>query len=99
VARVCRVTTAEQARDWLDLLGVIRWLSPASMAAVLLAGIYMAATVWGGVPWIVAAFAALLLLPGMGAIRGPRTTRLIADAAMRRRAARCSSTRRASRAA
>ena len=68
VARVRRVETAEQARDLLDLLEVIRSLSPASMGVLLLAGIYMAATVWGGVPWIVGAFVALLLLPPLGAL-------------------------------
>src|SRR5437867_504057 len=72
VARLLRVETVEQARDWLGLLGVIRRLSPASLAAILLAGIYMTATVWGGVGWIVVAFVALLLLPPLGMITGFR---------------------------
>jgi hypothetical protein len=72
VARLGRVETAEQARDWLWLLGVIRRLSPASMAGLLLAGIYMAAAVWGGAGWIVVAFVALLLLPPLGMIAGFR---------------------------
>lgn len=76
VARVRHAGTAEQARDWLDLLGVIRWLSPASMATLLLAGIYMAVTAWGGAPWILAAFAGLVLLPAMGAITLRRLPRI-----------------------
>ena len=72
VARLRGVETAERARDWLGLLDVIRRLSPASLAVLLLAGIYLAATVWGGVGWIVVAFVALLLLPPLGMIAGFR---------------------------
>ncbi|MDQ3811360.1 MAG: hypothetical protein M3336_13820 [Chloroflexota bacterium] len=72
VARLRRVESAEQARDWLVLLDVIRRLSPASLAVLLLAGIYMAATAWGGVGWIVVGFVALLLLPPLGMIAGLR---------------------------
>ena len=81
VARLRRAETAEQARDWLSLLGVIRRLSPASLAAILLAGIYMAVTVWGGVGWIIVAFAALLLLPPLGMITGLRLPKLAQETA------------------
>ncbi len=81
VARVRLAETAEQARDWLRLLEVIRWLSPASMAAILLAGIYMAATFWGGVGWIVVAVVALLLLPPLGALTLRRLPRITQDIA------------------
>jgi hypothetical protein len=72
VARLGGAETAERARDWLGLLGVIRRVSPASLAALLLAGVYMAVAVWGGAGWIVVAFAALLLLPPLGMIAGLR---------------------------
>ncbi|HEY3079619.1 MAG TPA: hypothetical protein VGM69_06900 [Chloroflexota bacterium] len=84
VTRVRRAETAEQARDWLGLLGVIRWLSPASMAAILLAGIYMTATVWGGVGWIVVAFVALLLLPPLGIITLRRLPKISEEMASER---------------
>jgi hypothetical protein len=72
VARLRQVETIEQARDWLGLLGVIRRLSPASLAAVLVAGIYMWVTAWPGAGWTVVAFVALLLLPPLGMIAGLR---------------------------
>jgi hypothetical protein len=72
VARLGRIETTEQARDWLGLLGVIRRLSPASLAVLLLAGIYMMVTVWGGAGWVVVAFFALLSLPPLGMISGLR---------------------------
>lgn len=72
LARLSRVQAAEEARDWLSLLGVVRRLSPPSLAAILLAGIYMMVTVWGAVAWIVVAFVALLLLPPLGILPGLR---------------------------
>jgi hypothetical protein len=72
LARLSRIESTEQARDWLGLLGVIRRLSPASLAAILLAGIYMMVTVWGTPGWIVVAFVALVLLPPLGMIPGLR---------------------------
>jgi hypothetical protein len=72
LARLSRIQTTEEARDWLSLLGVVRRLSPASLAAILLAGIYMMVTAWGAVSWIVVAFVALLLLPPLGMLPGLR---------------------------
>jgi hypothetical protein len=62
-----RATTAEQAQQWLLVFALLRRLYPAAWAAILLAGIYMTATVWGGVAWIGVAFAAMFLLPILGA--------------------------------
>ena len=67
-----RATTAEQAREWLKLLGLVRRVGPASLAAILLPGLYMAATVWGGRAWIGVGLAAMLLLPPLGALNGLR---------------------------
>jgi hypothetical protein len=82
LARLSRVHTSEEARDWLSLLGVVRRLGPASLAAILLAGVYMMVTAWGAVGWIVVAFLALLLLPPLGMISGlrlPSIQRQLAD--------------------
>ena len=81
VAHVRRAETVEQARDWLGLFGVIRRAGPASLAAILIPGIYMAVTVWGGVGWIVVGFAALLLLPPLGMINGLRLPAMARDMA------------------
>jgi hypothetical protein len=83
LAQLTRVETTDQARDWLRLLGVVRRLSPASLAALLLAGIYMMVTAWGAAGWIVVAFVALVLLPPLGmipAFRLPAMQRDLNDA-------------------
>ena len=79
VARLRRIATVEQARDWLSLLGVIRRLSPASLAAILVSGLYMMFSTWGGVAWIIVAFVAVLLLPPLGMIAGLRLPRVQRD--------------------
>jgi hypothetical protein len=68
-----RAATIEQAREWLSVLGLLRWIMPASLGIILLAGIYMTATTWGGAAWIGVAMAAMILLAvlGMG-LTGPR---------------------------
>src|SRR6266536_3631095 len=45
-------TTAEQAQAWLGASAPVRWLTIGAMTALLLPGMYMAATVWQGTPWI-----------------------------------------------
>lgn len=62
-----RTTTAEQVKQWFLNFALLRRIYPASWAAILLPGIYMTATVWGGVAWIGIAFAAIFLLPILGA--------------------------------
>lgn len=63
-----RATTITQAREWLSVLGLLRWIGPASMGVILLAGFYMMATVWGGVAWIGIALAAMVLIAALGGI-------------------------------
>jgi hypothetical protein len=67
-----RATTAEQAREWLSVFGLLRRMGPTSLVTTLLPGLYMAATVWGWVAWIGVALAAMLLLPVFGARNGSR---------------------------
>jgi hypothetical protein len=62
-----RASTAEQAREWLGVLGGTRRLGPASLVAILLAGFYMVATAWGWTGWIVVALAAMVLIAVVGA--------------------------------
>ena len=67
-----RATTAEQAHEWLNALGLVRRMGPASLAAIFLSGLYMVATAWGIVAWIAVALGAMLLLPPLGAFNGLR---------------------------
>jgi hypothetical protein len=62
-----RATTAEQADQWLLVFTLLRRIYPVSWAAILLPGIYMMATIQGGGAWVGVAFAAMLLLPIVGA--------------------------------
>ncbi|HEY3062210.1 MAG TPA: hypothetical protein VGL99_24835 [Chloroflexota bacterium] len=79
LARIQHIATAEQAREWVGGYSVIRRLSPAALAALLLAGIYMAIVNWGGATWIVVAFIAFLLLPPLGMISGLRMPGITRD--------------------
>jgi hypothetical protein len=72
VARLRTAETAEQARTWLGLTAVQRRLGPAALAAILIPGLYLAATGWGGAGWIVVGLAALLLIAAFGAFNGIR---------------------------
>jgi hypothetical protein len=48
-------------------------IQPVSGTAILLTGIYMMATVWGGVAWIIIALAAIVLMVALGtALSGRR---------------------------
>ena len=78
VMQLRRATTAEQVREWLNASSGLRRVGMISMIALLVAGIYMMATVWGGAAWIVVTFATIILLmilamrvsaPRMSAIR------------------------------
>ena len=67
-----RATTAEQAHEWLNALGLVRRMGPASLTAIFLSGLYLVATAWGIVAWIAVALGAMLLLPPLGAFNGLR---------------------------
>jgi hypothetical protein len=65
-----------EQRAWLSFTALQQWLGPASVALLLLAGLYMAATRWGGLPWILVALLALGLIMALGAFNGVPLRRL-----------------------
>jgi len=67
-----RITTAEQAREWLSVFPSLRRIGPLSIITLFLAGLYMTLTVWKWVPWIGLALLAMFLLPALGAANGQR---------------------------
>jgi hypothetical protein len=54
--------TSEQLREWMRISNSARRLGIISMLAILASGIYMMATAWGGVAWIIVALGALVLV-------------------------------------
>ena len=71
-----RAATAEQAREWLGAVRLVRLVGPASLVVLLVPGLYMTATAWGWVPWITVALGAMALLPPLGAFNGLRLARI-----------------------
>jgi hypothetical protein len=68
-----RATTVEQIRDWLSAAGSFRRVGMISMLTLLIAGLYMMITVWGGIPWLLVSFVAIaLMMVTMGRISSPR---------------------------
>lgn len=76
LANLRRVTTTEQAREWLKIFPWLRRIGPASLATLLLAGLYLTFTAWGWVPWIIVSFLSMVLLPIFGASSGIRMARI-----------------------
>lgn len=68
LARLRRASTSERAREWLGVYSGVQRLGPASLVLVLLSGLYMVATSWGWVGWIIAALLGLVLIAVVGAI-------------------------------
>lgn len=67
LAYVRRASTAEGVREWLSLRSWVMRLGPASLALLLLSGLYLMATSWGAVAWIIVALGALVLIAIIGA--------------------------------
>jgi len=68
-----RATTTEQVRERMGLASGVRGVSGASLATLLVSGLYLTATVWGGVAWIAVALGAMVLMAVLGAaLSGPR---------------------------
>ncbi|HYN88256.1 MAG TPA: hypothetical protein VER55_06990 [Ardenticatenaceae bacterium] len=61
-----RATTTEQTREWLGVFAGLRGVASISEAAILLPGLYMAATTWGIAAWIATTLAAWLLIGILG---------------------------------
>ncbi len=62
-----RATTTEQVRERLRIASGVRGVTGASLATLLVSGIYLTATVWGGVAWIAVALGAMVLIAMLGA--------------------------------
>jgi hypothetical protein len=66
-------TSSEQVRERLQISHSAQRLGPLSMLTILISGIYMMATLWHGVPWLIIALGALILMVVVGiALTGPR---------------------------
>ena len=64
-----RAVRSEDARMWLGISrGLVLRLAPASLALILVTGLYMTATTWGPRGWILVALASLVLLAVVGAL-------------------------------
>jgi hypothetical protein len=72
VVRLREAATAEQARAWFSVLAAGRSIGPATLAAIVLPGLYMAWEVWGFVGWIDVALGAVALMAALGAHNGIR---------------------------
>ncbi len=72
LANLRRATTAEQVQEWGKIIPTLRRLGPASLAAILIPGLYMALTAWRGSTWMWAALASMVLLAALGAPNGLR---------------------------
>ena len=64
--------TVERVRDSAAIASVTRQIGPASAAGILLPGLYMTATTWGLIPWILISLIAWLVVGILGAVNGIR---------------------------
>ena len=67
-----RATTVVQVRDSAGIAGLTRFAGPASAAGILVPGLFMAATAWGPVPWILVGLGTWVLVGVLGAVNGVR---------------------------
>jgi hypothetical protein len=67
-----RATTIEAAQAAAASLRLNRIVGPLSALGVLVPGLYMTATTWGWVAWIVVALVAYVAIAGLGAVNGIR---------------------------
>ena len=74
-----RARTAEQVREWAGVYGIIRALGAASVAALLVFGLYLTAVTWGPTGWIGIGFISLLFIAVLGAVSGIRLSRILAN--------------------
>ena len=76
------VTTAAQAREWAKLLSALRFVGSPSFLIILVTGIYMMATRWGGQGWIGVGLGGLVLIAALGgALTGRRSAAIARSAA------------------
>jgi len=67
-----RASTPEQVREAAAIAGLARTVGPASLVGIAVPGLYMTATSWGWVPWILIGLASWLLVGVSGAVNGIR---------------------------
>jgi len=67
-----RAVTTEAAQGSAALLRLNRIVGPLSALGVLIPGLYMTATTWGWVPWIVVGLVSWLVIAVLGAVNGVR---------------------------
>jgi hypothetical protein len=67
-----RAATSGEAQSATAILRLNRIIGPVSLIGVLVPGLYMVATTWGWVAWIVVALAAYVLIAVFGAVNGIR---------------------------
>lgn len=67
VSRLRSAGTAEQARDWLSVLGSIRVIGPVALVTILVPGLYMVLTSAGWQAWNVLALLAMVVMAALGA--------------------------------
>src|SRR5438093_728147 len=68
-----RSATVQEARGWLGLLALVRRVGPASLGLILVAGLYMTATVVGWTAWILVALASFVVIAALGGISNGRS--------------------------
>jgi hypothetical protein len=61
-----RATVADHAREWARLLASLRLVGGPAVLTILVTGIYMMATRWGGQGWIGVGFGGLVLVAVLG---------------------------------
>jgi hypothetical protein len=63
-----RATTPEQVRDSAGIAGLTRLVGQVAALAILVPGLYLTATSWGWVPWILAGLAAWVFTAVLGTV-------------------------------
>ena len=70
--QLSQAATAESARGAAGMLRLNRIVGPFSALGVLIPGLYMTATSWGWVAWIVVALVSWVVIAVLGAVNGIR---------------------------
>jgi hypothetical protein len=68
LGHVRRATTVEQVREWMRVPNQMGRVGMIAMVTLLAAGLYMMATAWGGVAWIMVTLGALVLMIVLGMV-------------------------------
>ena len=75
-----RASTVEQVREWVRLLGAPRFVGGPAALTLLVTGIHMSATRWGGQGWIVVGFGGMVVMAVTGVVLSGRRVGAIARA-------------------